>query len=102
MPDSIQLADVSRIRPIELPAEAAPASRPDDGVFGAMFHDAVSRVQAYQAGAGEGVQRFLSGEDEELHKVAIAAQKADLAFDLVLQVKNKVVQAYQEVMRMQM
>jgi flagellar hook-basal body complex protein FliE len=43
----------------------------------------------------------LSGGDEELHSVALAAQRADLQFNLFLQVRNKAVSAYQEVMRMQ-
>ena len=48
------------------------------------------------------IDKFLSGEDEEVHKVALATQQAELSFDLFLQVRNKVVSAYQEVMRMQM
>ena len=48
------------------------------------------------------VERFLSGEGEELHTTILATQRAELSFDLFLQVRNKVVSAYQEIMRMQM
>ncbi len=48
------------------------------------------------------MQKFLTGENEELHTTVLAAQKAEIAFDLGLQVRNKVVSAYQEIMRMQM
>ena len=48
------------------------------------------------------IGKYLSGEDEEVHKVALATQQAEIAFDLFLQVRNKVISAYQEVMRMQM
>ena len=44
---------------------------------------------------------FLSGEGEELHKVALATQQADLSFQLFMQVRNKVVTAYNQVMQMQ-
>ena len=44
---------------------------------------------------------FLTGGNEELHSVALAAQRASLEFELFLQVRNKVTSAYQEIMRMQ-
>jgi flagellar hook-basal body complex protein FliE len=47
------------------------------------------------------VNKFLSGEGEELHKVALASQQADLSFQLFMQVRNKVVTAYTQVMQMQ-
>jgi flagellar hook-basal body complex protein FliE len=48
------------------------------------------------------VERFLSGEGEELHQTVMATQQAELSFELFLQARNKVVSAYQEIMRMQM
>jgi flagellar hook-basal body complex protein FliE len=48
------------------------------------------------------VQKFLSGDTDELHTTILATQKAELAFQLGLQVRNKVVDAYQEIMKMQM
>ena len=66
-----------------------------------MFADAVSKVESFQRNAQQSVDRFLSGEGEEIHNVALATQQASLSFDLFLQVRNKVVSAYQEVMRMQ-
>jgi flagellar hook-basal body complex protein FliE len=100
MPDPVTLASVASIKPLTVaPVEQADAG---SGAFGAMFSEALARVNAYQEKGGAAVARFLSGEDEEVHKVAIMAQQADLSFDLFLQVKNKVVQAYQEVMRMQL
>jgi flagellar hook-basal body complex protein FliE len=84
-------------------AEAAPAKAAVTGnVFGQVFAEAVNRVEQYRVNAETAVERFLSGEDQELHKVAMAAQQAELSFQLFLQVKNKAVQAYQDVMRMQL
>ncbi len=106
MSDPISLASAGSIQPVVVPpvngVDQSAESRGGDGTFGALFTEAVARVNAYQDTAGAAVSKFLSGEDEEVHKVAMMAQQADLSFDLFLQVKNKVVQAYQEVMRMQL
>jgi flagellar hook-basal body complex protein FliE len=78
---------------------APPGSRTGD--FRKLFESAVNQVEGLRVGAEQSAERFLSGESEELHQTALATQRAELAFDLFLQVRNKVVQAYQEVMRMQ-
>jgi flagellar hook-basal body complex protein FliE len=79
---------------------AAESAQP--GAFAEALADAIGRVEDYRVQADKAVNQFLLGKDEELHKVAAATQQAELSFDLFLQVKNKVVQAYQEVMRMQL
>ena len=70
-------------------------------VFQNVLAEAVQQVQQFQNNANASIGRFVSGEGEELHQVALATQHADLAFNLFLQVRNKVISAYQEVMRMQ-
>jgi flagellar hook-basal body complex protein FliE len=80
-----------------LPA-LGPPSQP--GAFQSVFSDAVAKVEQFQQNASDSVDRFLSGEDEEIHHAALAAQQADLSFQLFLQVRNKIVDAYQEVMKM--
>ncbi len=96
----------NQIRPItgiEIPAAVEPSIGSEKaGPFAEALADAIGRVEDYRVKADQSVNRFLMGEDEELHKVAMATQQAELSFDLFLQVKNKVVQAYQEVMRMQL
>ena len=70
--------------------------------FEAVLHEAVQRVENYRAEAEGAVGRFLRGEDQEVHKVALAVQESEISMELFLQAKNKVVQAYQEIMRMQL
>ena len=70
--------------------------------FGNLFNEAIGRVEQYRAEAEGSANAFMNGEPEELHQVIIAGQRAEIAFETFLQVRNKVVQAYQEVMRMQM
>jgi flagellar hook-basal body complex protein FliE len=72
------------------------------GEFGSMLASAVQRVNQLQNDASLSIQKFLTGEGEELHNVALATQRAEVAFDLGVQVRNKVVSAYQEIMKMQL
>jgi flagellar hook-basal body complex protein FliE len=100
------------ITPIRSPAAVLPltpvagfnqASASQSGAgFGSVLSDAIGRVEQFQQNADTSIGKFLSGADEEVHKVALATEQASISFDLFLQVRNKVVSAYQEVMRMQM
>lgn len=88
---------------LALPMAVPPVSSPTPGAdFASMFKEAVQNVEGYRTQADTTVQRFLTGEQEDVHTVAVATQRAELSFELFLQVKNKAVQAYQEVMRMQL
>ena len=69
--------------------------------FKDLLEGAIQRVDSLKQAADRGVERVLAGEGEELHGVVLATQRAELAFELFMQVRNKVTQAYQEVMRMQ-
>lgn len=95
------------ITPVRMPA-AVPSIQPDGGTksdagaFQSVLSDAIGRVDQFQQNSQSSIDKFLSGEDEEVHKVALATQQAELAFDLFMQIRNKVVSAYQEVMKMQM
>jgi len=94
------------ITPIHAPAIPAnpPAAPPPSasGSFQSVLSDAIGRVEQFQQNSQNAIGKYLSGEDEEVHKVALATEDAETSFDLFLQVRNKVISAYQEVMRMQM
>jgi flagellar hook-basal body complex protein FliE len=85
---------------IEAP-QLDPGSKKAGGGFGAILEDAMGKVGGFNDAASKSVGSFLSGEGDDLHKTIMATQRAELAMELFLQVRNKVVQAYQEVMRMQ-
>ena len=82
------------------PTSAKPEVQAQD--FTQLLQSAMSRVEASGREATQGVEQFLNGETQDLHSVALSAQKASLEFEMMLQVRNKIVQAYQEVMRMQL
>ena len=68
--------------------------------FAGLLKDAIERVEGLRRNADESVMKLLAGENEEVHQTVLAVQQAELAFELFLEVRNKVVQAYQEIMRM--
>ena len=90
---------VSSIPSLEI---SRPSAAKGKGGFQDVLADAIGDVERTGNTAAQSVERFLSGEGEDLHTTAMAAQRAELSFDLFLQARNKVVQAYQEIMRMQM
>lgn len=92
---------ISSIASIAMPSAAPAAGASSGGAFQSAFADAVNKVESFQKNANDSMERFLSGEGEELHHVAIASQQAELSFQLFMQVRNKVVNAYQQVMQMQ-
>jgi len=95
---------ITPVRPPVVIPDIAPAgsAKGSGSPFQSVLSDAIRRVDDFQRNAQSSIGRYLAGEDEEVHKVALASQEAEMTFDLFLQMRNKVVSAYQEVMRMQM
>ncbi len=69
--------------------------------FGAVLNGLVDQVDALQKNADASIQGLVSGEETNVHNVAIKMEEASVAFDLMMQVRNKLVEAYQEISRMQ-
>lgn len=69
--------------------------------FSEILKNLINQVNELQNKADESVQKLVSGETESIHQVMIAIEEADLAFRLMMEVRNKLIEAYQEIMRMQ-
>ena len=69
--------------------------------FAGMFQAMVQQTSALDKKASQAVTGLLNGSGVEVHDAMIATQKADMAFELALQVRNKAVGAYQQMMGMQ-
>jgi flagellar hook-basal body complex protein FliE len=69
--------------------------------FGDLLTDAVGQVNALEGEARAAVNGLMTGSGMDVHRAMIAAEKASMAFELALAVRNKAVQAYQSVMAMQ-
>jgi flagellar hook-basal body complex protein FliE len=81
---------------------ASGAKRPVDRSFGETLMDALTSVEEGQRKAAEAVGRNLAGDGSDLHTVLLELEKADLAFRTMMEVRNKLIEAYREVMRMPM
>jgi len=69
--------------------------------FAELLKNSIDDVNALQQQSSEMKSKLVTGEITDLHQVTIAAEKSSLAFQLSLQIRNKVIEAYQEIMRMQ-
>jgi flagellar hook-basal body complex protein FliE len=68
--------------------------------FGSILKDQMANINHLQNDANQAQQIYAVGGDIELHNVMLATEKADLALQLAMQVRNKVVAAYQEISHM--
>jgi flagellar hook-basal body complex protein FliE len=89
---------------IEMPSElAAPAGGIQGGgnSFSSMLSQMVADVNAKQNIAGESVAALQSGQSMPLHQAVIAMEEANVSFQLMVEVRNRLLDGYQEIMRMQ-
>jgi flagellar hook-basal body complex protein FliE len=85
-----------------LPTSAtAPSSSESQGSFGSTLKDAISQVNNLSDAKDQKVAELVQGGQGDVHNVMIAVEKADIAFQLMMQVRNKIVNAYQEVSKLQ-
>ncbi len=69
--------------------------------FADVLKSSIEKVNGLQNEADQATQYLLVGKDTNIHQVMIAVEKADLSFQMMMQVRNKIVNAYEEMMRMQ-
>ncbi len=81
----------------------APSSLPggSDAGFTNVLKSAFNQVSGLQEDSGKLVNNLLAGGNVDISKVTIASEKADVAFQLMMQVRNKVVAAYQDIEKAQ-
>ena len=68
--------------------------------FGTFLKDAIQEVNVQQIESDKMTQKLILGENVDLHNVMITAQKASIALNATMEVRNKVIEAYQEIIRM--
>jgi flagellar hook-basal body complex protein FliE len=69
--------------------------------FSSLLNKAVTEVEGKMRSAEVEKQKVLTGETNNLHQATIASSEAGIAFSLMVEVRNKLVESYQEIMRMQ-
>jgi flagellar hook-basal body complex protein FliE len=69
--------------------------------FGSLLEDLLGKVNLQQTAADRAVNDFAMGKTENLHGIMLEVAKADLSFRLFLEIRNRLTDAFQEIMRMQ-
>ena len=103
---AVSINDLQRLRAghleggLSLPRPQEPRTG-DPGQFGSMLKDAIDKVDDVQKFADGEITSWVAGEKEDLHEVMIAMNHAQLSFQLMTEVRNRLLDTYQELMRMQ-
>ena len=84
-------------RNVDMSASAANVNRPE---FGNMLKSAIDSVNSLQQSASQSSTDFVTGKEKDLIKVMIEGQKASVGFQAMVQVRNRFVSAYQDIMNM--
>ncbi len=100
MPDPLGLIGTGGV--FDKPLPLSPLGRePSPGPgFKKLLQDQIDKVNQLQQDATEAIEDLMTGKRDDVESVLIATEKADTAFHLLLQVRNKVVDAYDEVKQM--
>ncbi|MBI3542747.1 MAG: flagellar hook-basal body complex protein FliE [Deltaproteobacteria bacterium] len=69
--------------------------------FGDMLNESIEKVNDLQAQADRAAKELSAGRNKNIHETMLMMEKADMSFRLMMQVRNKVIDAYREIMRMQ-
>jgi flagellar hook-basal body complex protein FliE len=97
-PKTIPFTELEKLSPGILPLPAGPVQ---SGGFEKIVTDLVGEVTAKQAEAASSVNGLMSGKNVSLHQTMIAMEEASISFQLMVEVRNKLLESYQELMRMQ-
>jgi flagellar hook-basal body complex protein FliE len=97
--------DVRRIDGLAPPAQGAASiggsAATGAGSFAKVLEGSIAEVNQLQAKADAAITALASGEKASLQETMVAMEQADVSFRLLMQVRNKIVEAYQEILRMQ-
>jgi len=101
MADPLSINGLQPVTPgvgVGKPKPAGEAAGGED--FAALVKEQLQKVNDMQSEAEENVQKLLSGETQNLTEVFTAARKAEVAFSLLMEIRNKLVDAYEEMKNM--
>lgn len=85
---------------IGAPGFGAKGAKSADGAFGDILSKAVAEVNQLQKQADNAAEGLITGRETNLHGTLVALEKADVSFKLMMKVRDKIVDAYREVMKM--
>jgi flagellar hook-basal body complex protein FliE len=102
MTDPILTTNISPLRPIgPQQTTSLPSSAPTEGKdFKSYLLDSLNKVNQLQSEADAGVQKLMTGQTDNVAEVFSASRKAGIAFDLLMEIRNKLTDAYSEIKQM--
>lgn len=94
--------NITQIGPAGKTGQAAETTKGESPEFGKILKDSIAEVNRLQADADKAIEALSTGKTDNVAEVMTAVQKADLAFKTLLQIRNKLLDAYNEVRQMRM
>ena len=76
-------------------------SRPSDVSFRDLLSGLVQQVDSLQKEADASIQGLATGETTDIHDVTVKMEEAGIAFELMMEIRNKLIEAYQQIVKMQ-
>ena len=100
MPDPLTIHGLQPTQATAPSAPAGEAGKTDGKSFKDVLLDSLDQVNRLQQEASQGVEKVLTGETDNIAEVMSAVRKADVAFSMLMEMRNKLVDAYHEVQQM--
>ncbi|ABW19022.1 flagellar hook-basal body complex protein FliE [Alkaliphilus oremlandii] len=98
----MEISNINQLTPIKLNSTSTSKERSDDTIsFSSFLNESLNKVVELEKESQDYTMKLVTGEIDNLSDVMIAAEKADIALQLTMQIRNKVLDAYREIMRMQ-
>ena len=98
------MSDITIQKPVEPQAGQASSGTPtrlsNPASFGKMLTDSIDQVNRLQVAADSSINDLAMGKQTDIHRTMVAMEKASISFELLMQIRNKVISAYDRIMRM--
>ena len=98
------MKDITIQNSVRLPVGTATIQKPEQpsnsDSFGRMLTDSLKQVNRLQVEADSSINDLATGKQTDIHRTMIAMEKASISFELLMQIRNKVISAYDRIMRM--
>ncbi len=99
LPGASRLAEIRPVQP--MPKESGERITEEMQSFGEMLKESISEVNHLRVEADKAIETLATGQSGDIQGTILAMEKADMSFKLMMEVRNKIVSAYQEIMRTQ-
>lgn len=92
---------INSIKPQSETGKSSNAEKVQGKSFKDVLKETIQEVNELQTQSDEEIMKFTSGQSTDVHSAMLAMQKADISFQTMMQIRNKILDAYKEIMRTQ-